>query len=146
MRQWVRRARSAVVMGLVWAAVWAPAAVLASLVLDPDGSMDEPWLLVGAFPGFLGGVVFALVLGVVARRRRLEELSLPRTAGWGALAGLIVGVLPFLLGSPGPGLPAWFAPAVIGTIALLASLSAAGSLALARRGARRERAVAADGR
>lgn len=141
MRQWTRRARSAVVMGLVWAAAWAPMAVLLSLVLDPDGSMDEPWLLIGAFPGFLGGVVFALVLGLVARRSRLEELSLLRTAGWGALAGLIVGVLPFLLGTPAPGLPAWFAPVVIGTIALLASLSAAGSLALARRGTR-ERAPA----
>lgn len=136
MRQWTRRARSAVVMGLVWAAAWAPMAVLLSLVLDPDGSMDEPWLLIGAFPGFLGGVVFALVLGLVARRSRLEELSLVRTAGWGALAGLIVGVLPFLLGTPAPGLPAWFAPVVIVTIALLASLSAAGSLALARRGTR----------
>lgn len=142
MRQWARRARSAVVMGLVWAAAWAPIAVLLGLVLDPDGSMDEPWLLIGAFPGFFGGVTFALVLGLLARRRRLEELSLPRTAGWGALAGVIVGVVPFLLGTPAPGLAWWFAPVVIGTVALLASLSAAASLALARR----ERAMAADAR
>ena len=139
MKPWVRRVRSAVVMGLLWAVAWAPLGVLLGLVIDPHGTMDEPWVLIGAYPGFLGGVVFAIVLGIVARRRRLDELSMARTAGWGALAGLIVGMLPFFLGTPTSAVPLWkLASAVIGGITTMSAISAAASLALARRGQRRE--------
>ena len=140
MQQWGRRVRGALVMGLVWALVWAPVAVLLGvLVIDPDNSMDEMWVMVGAIPGFLGGVVFSIVLGIAARRRRFDELSVPRFAAWGALAGLLVGTVPFLIGTPTSAAPqALLAGTVIGAITLLAALSAAGSLALARMGARRE--------
>lgn len=143
MNRWLRRARSALVMGLVWALVWAPVGVLIGLIVDADGSMDEPWPLIGAYPGFLGGVVFAIVLGIVGRRHRFDELSMSRFAGWGAVAGLLVGLLPWFLGTPAPGLPRWLPALVVGTITLMSALSAAGSLVLARRAQRRER-VAAD--
>ncbi|MGZ8413627.1 MAG: hypothetical protein ACXW05_12905 [Gemmatirosa sp.] len=127
-------------MGLMWALVWAPVAVLLGVfVLDPDNSMDEMWPMVGAMPGFLGGVVFSIVLGIAARHRRFDELSIPRFAAWGALAGLLVGTLPFMLGTPTSALPLWMlAAVVIGPITLLSAVSAAGSLALARRAARRD--------
>ena len=138
MKQWLRRVRSAVVMGLTWAVVWAPVGVLIGMVVDPDGSMDEPWILVGTMPGFLGGVVFSTVLAIAARRRRFDELSLPRFTAWGAAAGLLVGALPFVLGDAAATLPAWFPAMVVGSIALLSAASAAGSLALARRAEGRE--------
>ena len=59
MRTWVRRIRGSVVMGLTWAVIWVPVALLMSMIVDPDGSMDEPWILVGAYPGSLSAVVFS---------------------------------------------------------------------------------------
>ena len=104
MKQGLRRVRAAVVMGLLWAVIWAPAAILlGTLVIDPDNSMDEMWVMVGAIPGFLTGVIFSAVLGVAARQRRLDDLSTARVGGWGALAGLVIGVLPFMLGSTSGG-------------------------------------------
>lgn len=139
MNKWLRRMRGALLMGLMWAAVWAPAGVLIGYIVDPDGSMDEMWVAVGAYPGLLGGVVFATVLGIVGRRRRFEKLSLGRFAAWGAGAGMFVGLLPFVIGEATTKLPLWvLAGVVIGTITLLSAGSAAGSLALARGAARRE--------
>jgi hypothetical protein len=139
MRKWLRRIRGAVGMGLTWALVWAPVAVLiGTRIVDPDNSMDEMWVMVGAIPGFLCGVAFSAVLGIAARRRRLDELSIVRVAGWGAVAGLLIGILPFLLGDRG-GDPMWpLAVVVIPTFTLLSAASAAGSLALARRAQTRE--------
>lgn len=145
MKKWLRRIRGAVGMGLTWALVWAPAAVLIGLFVDPDGSMDEMWPAIGAYPGFLGGVVFSMVLAIAARRRRLDELSLSRVAAWGAAAGLLVGVLPFTIGEPTTERPLWLlATVVIGTITLLSAVSAAGSLALARRAEKRALDSGAD--
>lgn len=139
MKKWLRRIRAALLMGLTWAVVWSPLGLLLGMIVDPSGSMDEPWLVVGIYPGFLGGVVFATVLGIVGRRRRFEELSLPRVAAWGAVAGLVVGALPFVLGDASSGVnPLLLGSVVMGSTTLLSSLSAAGSLALARRAERRE--------
>ena len=139
MQKWLRRIRGALGMGLTWAVVWAPVAVLIGLLVDPDGSMDEMWIAIGAYPGFLGGVVFSIVLGSAARRRGLEELSLARVAAWGALAGLLVGTFPFTVGEPTSEVPLWLlASVVIGSITLLSAASAAGSLALARRAEKRD--------
>ena len=138
MRQWPRRIRAAIVMGLTWAAVWGVAAVVIGTLVDPDGSMDEMWVAIGAYPGFLGGVVFSAVLGLAARRGGFDALSLRRVSGWGALAGLVVGALPFAIGEPTSGVPLWLlALGVVGSITALSAASAAGSLALARRGERR---------
>jgi hypothetical protein len=138
MTKWLRRVRGAVVMGLTWAVVWAPVGVLIGMIVDPDGSMDEPWVAVGALPGFLGGVAFAAVLGVVGRRRRFDELSLPRFTAWGAAAGLLVGgswVVLALASDP----PRWLLNVlVVGSLTLLSAVSAAGSLALARMAEQRE--------
>jgi hypothetical protein len=133
-KKWLRRIRGAVLMGLTWAVVWAPVGVLIGMIVDPDGSMDEMWVAVGAYPGFLCGAVFSAVLGIAEARRTFDELSLPRSAVWGAVGGLLVGVLPFAAGTPNTALPLWqWAAVIIGPMTLLGAVSAAGSLALARR-------------
>ena len=81
-------------------------------------------------------MVFSIVLGIAARHRRLDELSVPRVAAWGALAGMMVGTLPFLIGEPGASNVWLLAAVVIGTITTLSAASAAGSLALAQRAER----------
>ena len=140
MRKWLRRIRAAVLMGLTWAVVWLPAGLLLGLILDPDGSMDEPWVVVGALPGFLAGVVFSVVLGIAAGRRRLDELSVAKVGGWGAVAGLLIGSLPFVLGDQDPDTErVWLLPVVvISSLTLLSAVSAAGSLVLARKSERQE--------
>ena len=139
MRKWLRRIRAAVTMGLLWAIPWAVIALLIGMVVDPDESMDEMWFLIGAYPGFLGGVIFSIVLAIAERRRNLSDLSVKRFGLWGAAAGLVVGVLPFLLGTPSPDVNvARLATIGIGSFTAMSAASAAGSLALARRGEKRE--------
>ena len=139
MTKWLKRVRAALVMGVTWAIVWAPVAVLlGTTIIDPDNSMDEMWFMVGALPGFLCGVLFSAVLGVAARRRRLDELSKVRVGGWGAVAGVMTGIIPFILGD-GSGNPVWLLPTVlVGSFAFLGSLSAAGTLAIAQGAQKRE--------
>lgn len=135
MKKWLKRIRAAVTMGLLWAVPWAIVAVLIGMVVDPDESMDEMWWVIGAYPGFLGGVLFSIVLSIAERRRNLSELSVRRFAGWGAVAGLAIGVLPFMLGTPSAEIDvARLATVVIGSFTAMSAASAAGSLALARRG------------
>ncbi len=140
MKTWLRRTRGALLMGLIWAVVWLPLGLLVGMIVDPDGSMDEPWMLVGTIPGFLAGVFFSAVLGIAARRRRLDELSVAKVARWGALAGLLIGSLPFVLGDQNARTERlWLLPVVIiSAITLLSTVSAAGSLVLARKSERLE--------
>ncbi len=140
MKRWLRGIRDAVVMGLIWAVVWAPAAVLiGTLIVDPDNSMDEMWVVIGAYPGFLCAVMFSAVLAIAERGRRLNELSLFRAGGWGALAGLIVGVFPFTVGKSTAAVPLWLlAVAVIGSITLMSAFSAVASAVVAKTARKRE--------
>jgi hypothetical protein len=71
-------------MGLGWGAAWVPVALLIALIVDPNDSMDEPWLLVGMLPGFLCGAVFSAVAGIPDSRRGLNELSLSQAGARGA--------------------------------------------------------------
>ena len=133
--KWLKRIRGAVLMGLTWAIIWAPIGLLIGAIVDPDGTMDEPWIIVGAMPGFLAGVFFSIVLGIAAGRRRLDELSVRKFAAWGALAGLLLGALPMIIGDYNPNVARWLPLVVLGSITLLTTASAAGSLVLARRAA-----------
>jgi hypothetical protein len=74
-------------MGLTWAAAWGFVGFLIEAFVDPHGRIADIWPAVLGFPAFFGGVFFSIVLGIAARGRRFDELSLPRFAAWGALAG-----------------------------------------------------------
>ncbi len=140
MRKWLARIRGAVLMGLTWAVVWAPFGVLAGFIVDRDGAMDEPWIIIGALPGFLCGVIFSIVLALTERRRSVEELSPARVALWGAAGGFLLMALNALpLGTPNTEHLFWRARFVImGGVTLLSAASAAGSLLLARMARKRE--------
>ncbi len=146
MNTWLRRIRGAVLMGLAWAVVWAPVAVLiGTLIVDPDDSMDEMWVAVGAYPGFLCGALFSTVLGIADGRRRLDVLSLSRVGAWGAASGLLVGLFPLILGTPSTQRPLWFwAAVIIGPVTLLSAVSAIVSALLARMATNRELPGSAD--
>lgn len=137
MRGWLRRVRGLVGMGLTWAAGWALVGLLigvASLLGIPMGwfleVFDAP-LPALAVPGFFAGAAFSAVLGVAARHRRFDQLSLPRFAAWGALGGLLLGLVP--VAAAGPELAGGSMAVALGTLTLLSAASASASLALARR-------------
>ena len=100
-----RRIAAALGTAAAWGLAWAPIAVLVGTTLvDPDNSMDEMWLAIGAFPGFICGVLFSVLLAVAARGRSAGAVDLPQLALLGALAGLAVALLPVAIGGePRPG-------------------------------------------
>jgi hypothetical protein len=140
MKKWLRRIRGAVGMGLTWAAGWALVGALIELLMDPMGSLVDVWVTALAIPGFLGGAVFSTVLRIAEGLRRFDELSLPRFGAWGAVTGLLLGVLAVsaeVASAIFPGL--WLRAAVIiGPTTLLSAVSAVGSALLFRYAAREQ--------
>ena len=138
MKEWLKRIRGAVGMGLTWAAGWAPIGALLGLVVGvvlggvPLGVVVVRYVSVFAALGFSGGAIFSTVLRITEGRHRFDELSLPRFAAWGALGGLLLGGLAITAGLWGPGLTL-LDGIIAGATTLLGAGSAAGSLALARR-------------
>ncbi len=140
MKKWLRRIRGAFGMGLAWAAVWAVVGALTGLVGGVLGisSAIAVLELAAAFEimGFIGGAAFSVVLGIAEGRRRFDEMSLPRFAGWGAVGGLLIMAPVLAVSASAVTLPFVLVAGVVG--ALMGACSAAGSLALARRADDRE--------
>lgn len=152
MRQWLRRIRGAIGMGVAWAVVGALAGFGIELIHNfwPNrlGGLVDIWPAVLAYPAFFGGVAFSVVLGIAARRRRFDELSLPGFAAWGALGGLLASLTPAALVAVGlatPNIPLWQITVILAVpLTIGSAVAAAGSLALARRA--EDRALGEAGR
>lgn len=136
MTKWLRRIRGAIGMGLTWAIGGALLGLMIEMFVDPTGAIADVWIAVLAYPAFLGGVAFSAVLGIAGRRRRFDELSMPRFAAWGALSGVVVSLIPAALVATGlasAAVPVWkITGALVGPLSLGCALAASGSLALAR--------------
>lgn len=140
MKKWLRRVRGAIGMGLTWAVGGALVGFGIELVHNiwpnPLGSLLDIWPAALAYPAFVGGLVFSTVLGIAGRRRRFDELSIPRFAAWGAVGGLVVSLLPGAMAATGLvtlNVSLWqLTAALVGPLTLGSATAAAGSLALAR--------------
>ena len=149
--KFLRRIRGAVGMGLTWAAGWAAFGILIGISsrLFPNivpwdaffNVFDAPLPALGV-PGFVGGALFSIVLGIEARGRKFSDLSVPAFAAWGAFGGLMLSLLPALLvalglasrGEDGT-LGTWQLTAIIAVpLVLLSAISAVVSLIVARLG------------
>jgi len=131
MKQWGRRIRAAIGMGLTWGVVWSGAGALLARV--PGFYSDLPFALLFAPLGFVTGIIFSGILVVIERRRRFDRVSLPRFAAWGALSGLLLSGI-FAVAAALRGQTAWGEFLVFGPPLTMASaVCAAGSLAMARR-------------
>jgi hypothetical protein len=132
MRNWLRRIRGAIGMGVTWAAAWFAAGGVPRWVFGVN--TDAPLPLVFGLFGLIAGVVFSAVLALAEGRRRFDQMSLPRFAGWGAMGGLLLSVLFAKAGSLGWGDVLVLAP----TLTVASAVCASGSLAMAKRAVRRE--------
>lgn len=130
MNRWPKRIGAAGLMGLAWAAAWAPVGALAGWLIV--GELEPEWIGGPLYAGFLCGAMFSAVAGIADGRRRLDEMSLPRSGAWGAMSGLLAGALWLVLvltSDP----PLWLLEgAVVGALTVLSAISGVGSALLAR--------------
>lgn len=131
MNTWWRRIKAGLGMGLIWAIGGAGVGGIIELVANfvPVLNFIDMWIPLFAIPGFVGGMIFSLVIGIAARHRKFEELSIPAFAAWGALGGVLLVALAAVIGWGGPFLAVPFI--------LMSAGGAAGSLAIARMAERR---------
>jgi hypothetical protein len=132
MRTLLGRIRGAIGMGFTWGAAWSGVGVV--LAAATGFKADAPFPLIFGVLGFMAGVIFSGFLALAEGRRRFEQMSLPRFAGWGAAGGLLLSAVFAKAASLGWG----DVLAIVPTFALACAVSASGSLALARRAVRRE--------
>jgi len=132
MGKWLRRIRGAIGMGITWGAAWAAAGTVLAVVTRFQA--DAPFPLIFGVLGFFAGVVFSALLALTEGRRRWDQMSLPRFAGWGAAGGLLLAVVFAKAASLGWGDVLVIAP----TFAAACAVCASGSLAVARRAVRDE--------
>ena len=137
-----RYIRGAVGMGLTWAVGWSVIAPLLDVFEWVFQGGGTPQILLGiplgAILGFFNGGVFSVLLAVAGRRRRFDEMSIPRFAALGALVPLLMMVAFVVLVG---GIGYLFTPDALGTATVLALTGAgfaAGTLALARKAEDRE--------
>ena len=137
MKKWLKRIRGALGMGLTWAIAWFGFGIILGLVFFGATINAELFANASFFPvvGFIGGTAFSGVLGIAERRRRFDEMSLPRFAFWGALGALL---LSGVLTATGMLISVTAGIVEFGVLPLLAAGCASGSLALARRADDRE--------
>ena len=134
MRRVVRRVRGALGMGLAWAIGGIGVGGLIELLDNVAPAAHgftrqvDMWPQTLAIPGFIAGVVFAIVLGIAGGRSRFEELSFQRFAAFGVVAGVLVGALGMSFGAP---------ILFLGIMTLLSVVGASCTLALARVAERR---------
>jgi hypothetical protein len=128
----MRRIRGAIGMGLTWAAALFVAGSVPRWLYGFNTDVPIP-LVCGVF-GFFAGVTFSGLLLLGERRRSFDQMSLPRFAAWGAVAGLLLSAVWTRAVSLGWGDALVIAP----TFALASAVCASGSLAMARRAQRRE--------
>ncbi|QJR37220.1 hypothetical protein [Gemmatimonas groenlandica] len=126
---WLKRVRATLGMGVLWAVGGIGVGGLIELLDNvlPGGlamaSKVDMWPQTLAIPGFIGGVIFAVVLMIAARRQRFDELSLPTFAAMGAVAGLALGAIAMAIGAP---------VMFLGIMTVAGTAAATGSLLLAR--------------
>lgn len=127
MGKWWRRIRGAIGMGLTWAAAWFATGMGLLLIVGPNAA-DVPFPLFFGLLGFLAGLTFSGVLGLVEGRRRFDQMSLPRFSLWGGVGGLLFATV--FVAISGIGMDGLM---LLGPVFGLAGAGcAAGSLALAR--------------
>ena len=132
MRTWVGRIRGAIAIGVTWAAAWSAVGMVPRWILGWNA--DAPFPLIFGLLGFVAGVTFSGLLVLIEGRRRFDQMSLPRFAGWSAVGVLLLSAIKANASSLGWGDVLAIAP----TFGVACATCASGSLVVARRAVGRE--------
>ena len=127
MKQFLRRLRGIIGTGLTWALGWAGSVFVLAGLFGLRWDVIFWAMRNAAITGFIAGGSFGVVLGVLERHKKFEDLSLWRISLWGGLGGLVLAGLLALLG----GVQYWPEAAAFTVYGIG---SATGTVALARRG------------
>ena len=105
MNKWMSGVRGAILMVVLWLIGWGLGFGGIMELVDPDGKIQDVWPTLLAIPGFIGGVIFSVLLLIVERGRSFDQITLVRFALWGAVAGVVIGLLtiPAEVGDVSPG-------------------------------------------
>src|SRR5882762_1765338 len=101
----VSKLRAALAIAAIWVLFWTPFAVgldhILADILFPN-SIDSPYtpVSVWAIWGALGGLAFAIVLGLAERGRAVGSLSTVRVLTWAAVGSAFVPVIYWILTEP----------------------------------------------
>ena len=126
MKEFLRRLRGIIGMGVTWAVGLAGLFTLAGLVFG--GAFVPGLALTGGFLGLVAGGGFAVIMSITERRKRLRDLSLWRIALWGGIGGAVVAGATNLIGGSG-GLIWPF----VGSVAVIGAIASTGTVAVAKR-------------
>jgi len=125
MKRWMSGIRGAVLMTVLWVIGWGLGfGGIMEAFIDPDGKIGDVWPTALAIPGFIGGIVFSALLQVAERRNSFDKVPLFHFALWGAVTGIVLGLLtiPAEVGDVSPGAAGMIGMATgLGTIAGLGS-------------------------
>lgn len=138
----LRRLRSALVIGLLWGILW----LILGFVVDalmvwfaaPPRAFDTLLLGIWTGLGIASGTTFAGLLARLERNRTVETLAFRRLVVWGVLAGagipIVFSMIILALAAPDLHL-ARSDFAVFTVLGAIGAATAAGTIAIARRGA-----------
>lgn len=142
MKKWLSGIRGAVLMIVLWVIGWGLGfGGIMEAFVDPDGKIQDVWPTVLAIPGFIGGIVFSALLLIADRGRSFNEVPLFHFALWGAVTGIVLGILtiPAEVGDVSPG-----GAGMIGIATVLGLVAAVGSAVFFRLVARWQKTAVAD--
>ncbi|MGH7711059.1 MAG: hypothetical protein ACREOG_07225 [Gemmatimonadaceae bacterium] len=99
MQRWLSGFRGTALMVLVWTVGWGVGfGGLIEAFVDPHGELVDIWPAAMGFSGAIGGAVLSTLIRFAERRRRFDEISIPRFTTWGVVTGLVLGVLAIAIG------------------------------------------------
>lgn len=137
----LRRLRSAIVVGLLWGVVWLIIGIVVGafmrLLAPPPVGVNGLLLGIWTGLGMASGMTFAGLLARLERNRTVETLAFRRLVFWGVLAGagIPIALSMIVLAVAAPDLH--LARSDYGVFAVLGAIgaaTAAGTIAIARRG------------
>jgi hypothetical protein len=115
MERWMRGVRGTIVMTVLWVIGWGLGFGGIMEVVDPDGKIQDVWPTLLAVPGLIGGILFSGILAFGESGKSFDTISFLKFALWGAVTGVVLGVLtiPAEIGDVSPGAGGMIAIATI---------------------------------